>query len=328
MQVKNLFHDKILISSCCACTLCVPQYRRVTAGGGADIEHAVTPQTPMSPTTARKAKVSTTPGQKASGTTTRTAGTPDYIAPEGGSPTLSEPFPPTDMSVKRIAVLLGMPHGKEVDYWALGCIIYELITGIAPFNGDNVQAIFSNILNHQIEWPISGMSPEAKDLISRLLELSPEKRLGTNGAAEVKAHPFFKDINWETLRLQPPPFLPILASEDDTSFFEGRSMLKPVTPSMPRKAGETTATAAPAASGTPGSPETDAVDEYLYVNFGNLAEKTLDVLRTSGSTSSSQPGSPLLSSSGPAPSASGSVFESSPLRTMTLAPKPPDSQVK
>jgi serine/threonine protein kinase len=57
----------------------------------------------------------------------RAAGTPDYIAPE---------------------VLLGLPHGKEVDWWALGCILYELICGIAPFNGDSPSVIFDNILKH------------------------------------------------------------------------------------------------------------------------------------------------------------------------------------
>lgn len=63
------------------------------------------------------------------------------------------------------------------------------------------------------------MSPEAADLIKKLLVLDPAQRLGANGADEIKRHPFFKGINWETLRTQQAPIIPERKGEIDTSNF-------------------------------------------------------------------------------------------------------------
>jgi serine/threonine protein kinase len=70
-----------------------------------------------------------------------------------------------------------------------------------------------------IEWP-SDLSPQAKDLISKLLTLSPEERLGYNGAAELKNHPFFADINWDTILTQKAPFIPKLEDPESTAYFQ------------------------------------------------------------------------------------------------------------
>jgi len=63
------------------------------------------------------------------------------------------------------------------------------------------------------------MSYEAADLIKQLLVLDPEKRLGANGASEIKQHPFFKGINWDTLRKQQAPIVPEKKGESDTDNF-------------------------------------------------------------------------------------------------------------
>lgn len=63
------------------------------------------------------------------------------------------------------------------------------------------------------------MSPEAADLIKKLLVLDPAKRLGANGADEIKQHPFFKGVNWSTLRKQQAPVIPEPKNEIDTSNF-------------------------------------------------------------------------------------------------------------
>lgn len=62
------------------------------------------------------------------------------------------------------------------------------------------------------------MSPEAKDLIDKILTLDPDKR---PGASQIKAHPFFADINWDQLLTQKMPFVPKLCDDQDTSYFEG-----------------------------------------------------------------------------------------------------------
>ncbi|KAL1345104.1 probable serine/threonine protein kinase IREH1 [Arachis hypogaea] len=76
-----------------------------------------------------------------------------------------------------------------------------VLVGLPPFNAEHPQTIFDNILNRKIPWPAvpEEMSPEAQDLIDRLLTEDPNQRLGARGASEVKEHVFFKDINWDTL---------------------------------------------------------------------------------------------------------------------------------
>ncbi|KAF8762972.1 hypothetical protein HU200_008819 [Digitaria exilis] len=130
-------------------------------------------------------------------------GTPDYLAPE---------------------ILLGMTHGPTADWWSVGVILFELLVGIPPFNAEHPQIIFDNIMNREIPWPHvpEEMSFEAYDLIDKLLMENPVQRLGATGAGEVKAHPFFKDINWDMLARQKVVFIPSTDDEYDTSYFACR----------------------------------------------------------------------------------------------------------
>jgi serine/threonine protein kinase len=72
-----------------------------------------------------------------------------------------------------------------------------------------------------IFWPDipEEMSPEAQDLIDRLLTTEPSERLGANGADEIKSHPFFKNVNWDTVLLQAALFVPNITSDTDASYF-------------------------------------------------------------------------------------------------------------
>ncbi|XP_068658324.1 probable serine/threonine protein kinase IREH1 [Aristolochia californica] len=135
-------------------------------------------------------------------------GTPDYLAPE---------------------ILLGTGHGTTADWWSVGVILFELIVGIPPFNAEHPQQIFDNILNRKIPWPQvpEEMSPEAYDLIDKLLTEDPSQRLGANGASEVKQHLFFKDISWDTLARQKAAFVPASDSALDTSYFTSRYSWNP-----------------------------------------------------------------------------------------------------
>ncbi|KAG8379526.1 hypothetical protein BUALT_Bualt07G0098200 [Buddleja alternifolia] len=135
-------------------------------------------------------------------------GTPDYLAPE---------------------ILLGTGHGFTADWWSVGVILFELIVGIPPFNAEHPQKIFDNILNRKIPWPEvpDEMSLEAHDLIDRLLTEDPNQRLGSGGASEVKQHPFFRDINWDTLARQKAAFVPASEGATDTSYFTSRFSWNP-----------------------------------------------------------------------------------------------------
>ncbi|CAL5416477.1 unnamed protein product [Camellia sinensis] len=130
-----------------------------------------------------------------------TVGTPDYIAPE---------------------VLLKKGYGMECDWWSLGAIMYEMLVGYPPFYSDEPMSTCRKIVNWRthLKFPEEAkLSPEAKDLISKLL-CNVDQRLGTKGAYEIKAHPWFRGIEWEKLYLMKAAFIPEVNDELDTQNFE------------------------------------------------------------------------------------------------------------
>ncbi|OAY71835.1 serine/threonine-protein kinase tricorner-like [Ananas comosus] len=130
-----------------------------------------------------------------------TVGTPDYIAPE---------------------VLLKKGYGMECDWWSLGAIMYEMLVGYPPFYSDEPMATCRKIVNWRthLKFPEEArISAEAKDLISKLL-CNVDQRLGTRGADEIKAHPWFKGIEWDRLYQMEAAFIPEVKDELDTQNFE------------------------------------------------------------------------------------------------------------
>ncbi|XP_027737724.1 citron Rho-interacting kinase isoform X6 [Empidonax traillii] len=131
-------------------------------------------------------------------------GTPDYMAPE---------------------MLTGLSgdgkasYGPECDWWSLGVIAYEMIYGRTPFTEGTSAKTFNNIMNFQrfLKFPEDvKVSSEFLDLIQSLL-CGQKERLGYEGLC---CHPFFTKIDWNNIRNSPPPFVPTLKSDDDTSNFD------------------------------------------------------------------------------------------------------------
>ncbi|KAL9264347.1 Serine/threonine-protein kinase CBK1-like protein [Drosera capensis] len=130
-----------------------------------------------------------------------TVGTPDYIAPE---------------------VLLKKGYGMECDWWSLGAIMYEMLVGYPPFYSDDPMSTCKKIVNwrHHLKFPEEAkLSREAKDLICKLL-CNVDLRLGTKGADEIKAHPWFKGVEWDKLYQMKAAFIPEVNDELDTQNFE------------------------------------------------------------------------------------------------------------
>jgi serine/threonine protein kinase len=103
-------------------------------------------------------------------------GSPEYAAPE---------------------VIKGEIHGVEIDFWALGVLLYYMIEGRTPFRADEYYEIFENITSCKYSFT-NTFSSEAKDLVSKFLILDPEKRL--KDYKIIKNHEFFEGIDWNKLK--------------------------------------------------------------------------------------------------------------------------------
>ena len=141
-----------------------------------------------------------------------TVGTPDYIAPE---------------------VFKQKGYGQEIDWWSLGVIMFEMMIGYPPFYSDNSTETCKKILdweNHLEIRPEANISKEAVDILKRLIN-DPEKRLGRNGADEIKQHPYFKNVDWKHIKeTMIPPFIPELKGPFDTKYFDEYEEIEPFYP--------------------------------------------------------------------------------------------------
>ncbi|XP_016113318.1 ribosomal protein S6 kinase alpha-4-like [Sinocyclocheilus grahami] len=127
-------------------------------------------------------------------------------------------------------------HGKVVDWWSLGILMFELLTGASPFTLEgerNSQSeVSKRILRCEPPFP-SIIGRLAQDLLRRLLVKDPHKRLGSGprGAEEIKSHAFFKGLNWSDLaeKKVQSPFRPELRNELDVgNFAEEFTGMEPV----------------------------------------------------------------------------------------------------
>lgn len=125
-------------------------------------------------------------------------------------------------------ILTRSGHGKAVDWWSLGALMYDMLIGQPPFSGDNRTKTIEKILKGKLMLP-AYLTQDARDLIRRLMKRSETQRLGaTMGGAAVRSHPFFKHVRWDDVlaRRLEPPTKPKLASEDDVSQFDTRFTLQ------------------------------------------------------------------------------------------------------
>ena len=113
-------------------------------------------------------------------------------------------------------------YDKDIDWWSVGIIFFEMLVGYAPFCSKETSEVCFKVLNWKDYLKIPKkvkLSEEAKDLIFKMINNSDE-RLGKKGPEEIKKHPFFKGVDWDNIRNSKAPFVPELKNEYDTKYFE------------------------------------------------------------------------------------------------------------
>ncbi|XP_019850412.1 PREDICTED: cGMP-dependent protein kinase 1 [Amphimedon queenslandica] len=131
-------------------------------------------------------------------------GTPEYVAPE---------------------IILNKGHDLSADYWSLGILMYELLTGSPPFSGADPMRTYNIILKgiDVVDFP-KKITRSAQNLIKKLCRDNPAERLGylRNGLNDIKGHRWFQGFDWEGLkkRVVVPPIVPNVRGATDTSNFD------------------------------------------------------------------------------------------------------------
>jgi len=108
------------------------------------------------------------------------SGTPGYMAPE---------------------VLCQQNHSYPADWFAVGVILHEIITGSRPFPGKNLKEVKEKILESQVQLNVDTLSTSwsktCEDFVNQLIQTNPENRLGFRGIEEIKNHSWLKDVEWD-----------------------------------------------------------------------------------------------------------------------------------
>jgi len=131
-------------------------------------------------------------------------GTPEYVAPE---------------------IILNKGHDKAVDFWSLGCLMYELLTGTPPFSASDPMKVYNIILRgfDQISMP-RHISKNAVLIMKRFCRENPAERLGyqKDGIMDIKKHKWFQGFDWDGLldKTLSPPLVPNVQNVQDVSNFD------------------------------------------------------------------------------------------------------------
>lgn len=146
-------------------------------------------------------------------------------------------------------VIKGEEYDFSVDWWSLGCVAFDMLTGAPPFSGHTNEKIMDKVVHSKkhLKFPFY-LSLDAKDLLRKLLQANPAKRIDIDGDFEkLKLHRFFRYINWDELtdatkRAEVlPPILPVITDSILAENFDEEFTSMPFTPppqSIMQKASE------------------------------------------------------------------------------------------
>ena len=146
---------------------------------------------------------------KESATADTFCGTPVYLAPE---------------------IWLRKKYSFAVDWWSLGCVLFEMVTGLPPFWGDTIKDVYKKVINTTPKYPL--MSTECQSCIEKLLHREPDKRLGSQqNGTDIRSHEFYAGLSWDDLvakRIRPPFKSKSASSEDTQNFHRAFTTQKPI----------------------------------------------------------------------------------------------------
>ncbi|TYI35754.1 hypothetical protein ES332_A03G098100v1 [Gossypium tomentosum] len=129
-------------------------------------------------------------------------GTTEYMAPE---------------------ILQSKGHNKDADWWSVGILLYEMLTGQPPYTHANRQKLQQRIIQEKLKLP-PFLTTEAHSLLKGLLQKEPPRRLGSGpgGGDEIKKHKWFWSINWKKLEAREiqPKFKPDVSGKECTANFD------------------------------------------------------------------------------------------------------------
>ena len=150
---------------------------------------------------------------RASERSNTSCGSPAYMAPE---------------------IISGVGHTKAVDWWAFGVLLYEMLVGLPPFYDEDPQQLYAKILTSSVTFP-RHIEEQAQDLITNLLQVNPELRLGSQGTEAVTDHLWFDGVDFDmVLRKEiDPPWIPVLKRQGDTSYYPTKSSANEIEAASP-----------------------------------------------------------------------------------------------
>ena len=129
-------------------------------------------------------------------------GTPDYLAPE---------------------VISGAGHGKGVDWWTLGILLFEMLASYPPFYDEDPMRTYAKIMFGKVKYP-RHFSHDAVEIIKGFLAAKPTKRLGVikGGVSKIEQYKWFSKFVWDSLKngTMKAPIIPRVNGIEDRSNFE------------------------------------------------------------------------------------------------------------
>ena len=94
-------------------------------------------------------------------------------------------------------LLQNRPHGKSIDWYGVGALLYEFMVGLPPYYDPDQDKLYQNIVSGALRMPTHRMSSNCIDLISKLMNRNPLDRLGALGAQQIKEHHWFDSVDWQ-----------------------------------------------------------------------------------------------------------------------------------